>query len=90
MTDNVVSLGKAAIHSDRRDQFAQSVAEAFEAYVAKTGHEPDAVAFIMGGIKQQSVTSWDVHGESEQGVISFLSMSALHLSAAAMDGRQGL
>lgn len=83
MTGNVVSLGKASVQSERREAFLQTVAQAFERYVAEFGEEPDGVVYAMGGAHQSTIVGWDVHGRSETAVTSVLSMSAVHMLAEA-------
>lgn len=90
MADNIVSLGKADLHSQRRDAFMQAVAATFERYVAHYGYEPDAIVYVMNGAKQGSLIGWEVGGDSEGGAVSCLALAAVHVMAEAQSGRQGL
>lgn len=88
MSENVVSIGKAAIQSERREQFLATIAQAFERYVSAYDEEPDALVFVLNGVFQPSVIGWDIHGPSENGVTSVLSIAAVHASAEAESCRK--
>jgi hypothetical protein len=89
MSDNVVKLGQAAVDSPRRTLFLQTVAAAFEEFVAAYGREPDAIVYVLNGIKQPSQVGWCIEGESGEGVTSTLALAACHLQAEAASTRQG-
>lgn len=90
MSENVVSIGKAAIVSERREAFLQAVAQTFERYVAEFGYEPDAIVYTLNGTHQASLIGWDIQGASQDGAVSILALSAVHVLAEAQKGRQGL
>jgi hypothetical protein len=87
MTGEVVSIGKAAINSDRRASFMAAVAQSFELYVADYGHEPDAIVYTLSGIKQPSRTAWVIEGESRGGATSVLCLAAMHMAREAQADR---
>ncbi|WP_395443591.1 hypothetical protein [Caulobacter sp. UC70_42] len=90
MSENVVSIGKASIVSERREAFLQAVAQTFERYVSKYGYEPDAIVYIMNGTHQPSLIGWDIQGQSQGGAVSVLALAGAHVMAEAQNGRQGL
>jgi hypothetical protein len=90
MSENVISIGKAAIQSERREQFLQAVAQTFERYVAEYGYEPDAIVYTMNGTHQASLIGWEIQGASQGGVVSVLALSGAHVMSEAQQGRQGL
>lgn len=83
MSENVFRLGSADIDSSRREAFMLAVAQSFEIYVNAYGEEPDAVAFVIGGALQPTHSGWEIHGESQRGGTTFLSLAAIHLNAEA-------
>lgn len=87
---NVVRFGSADIRSDRRAAFLVAVAQTFDRYVSEFGFEPEAIVYLMNGLKQPSLVGWDIQGESQGGPASILSLGAVHLMAEAQAGRQGL
>lgn len=62
---SVVSLHGQSIESDRRKQFIDAMATAFDGYVEKVGYEPEAVAWGFAGVRQPARTHWLVTGDSE-------------------------
>ncbi len=83
MSENVVSLRGGEVSNDRRDRFVQAVAATFDKYVKDYGVEPDAMVYIMGGIKQRALIGWDINGESTEGTTSFLALAAVHMTTEA-------
>lgn len=90
MGADVVTLRGGPIENERRAAFLQPVAASFDHYVEANGQEPDAVVYVMCGIKQSSQIAWDIHGDSAGGPTSILSLAAVHCMAEAQSGRQGL
>lgn len=90
MSENVVSLKGGSLNQERRDQFAKAVAISFDRYVEEYGSEPDALVYVLCGIRQPSHIAWDVQGDSKGGVTSVLSIAAMHCAAEAQSARQGL
>lgn len=89
MSAEVISLGGGPITAKRRELFARAVSEAFDLYVRDYAVEPEAVVFVLNGVKLSSQISWHVTGESEDGVVSVLALAAVHMLAEAQSGRQG-
>lgn len=90
MSGEVVSIGKAAIVSDRRASFMAAVAQSFERYVSDHGFEPDAIVYTLCGLKQPSRIAWDIQNESQGGPTSILALAAVHMLAEAQSSRQGI
>lgn len=90
MSENVVSIGKAAIASDRRAAFMAAVAQSFELYVAEYGFEPDAIVYTLCGLKQPSRIAWVIEGESQGGPTTILALAAVHTLTEAGSSRQGI
>lgn len=88
MTDNVVSIHGAEISNARREAFMRAVAASFDIYVEARGEEPEALVYVLCGVKQPSQIGWDVHGESRAGVTSVLSLAATHCLSEAAPPRQ--
>lgn len=89
MSDNVVSIGNAPIHSARRQRFMEALAQAYDIYVTDWDEEPDALVFTLRGVFQPSEVSWMVEGESQRGMASILSLAAVHLAKEVGDLQQG-
>ena len=49
---DVVALGKARVDDDRKRAFLDVLAAAYDDYVNGQGQVPDAIAFVLGGLKQ--------------------------------------
>lgn len=90
MSDNVISFSGAPIDSERREAFVQAVAASFDQYLTEYGYEPDAIVYVMCGLKQPSRISWDIRGDSERGATSILAVAALHCTAEAAARRLGI
>lgn len=90
MTATVVSIKGGEIENERRATFLQAVAASFDRYVSENGQEPDALVYVMCGLKQPSQIAWDIRGDSMGGPVSVLSLAAVHCLAEAQSGRQGL
>lgn len=88
MTDNVISLNGGAIENERRQAFMQTVAAAFDKYVADHGSEPDAIVYILCGLTQTSSIGWDIKGGSADGATTLLSLAAVHMLSEAGARRQ--
>ena len=87
MSENVVALKRGTqIANARREAFLQAVSASFDHYVEKQGHEPDAVVYVLCGLKQTSSIGWHVTGDSEGGATSVLSMAAVHCLTEAGRG----
>lgn len=67
--------------SIRRADFLQTIAESFDLYVERNGYEPDALAYVLTGIKQRSRVGWMMGGESEGAGTAVLSIAQAHLTA---------
>ena len=90
MSDNVHKLGAGPLDSRRRDAFIQAVAQSFDLYVEVNGYEPDAIVYVLAGVRQQSRIAWHIEGESQGGPTSILSIAAVHCMTEAGRSRQGL
>lgn len=90
MSENVVSLKGGPIENERREAFLQAVAASFDLYVESHAQEPDAIVYVLCGVKQPSRIAWDIRGESAGGPTSILSIAAVHCLAEAGASRQGL
>jgi hypothetical protein len=90
MSENVVSLHGGDIANARRQAFVQAVAASFDLYVEAYGHEPDAIVYVLCGLKQPSRIAWDIHGDSMGGPTSILSIATVHCQAEAAASRQGI
>lgn len=89
MSDNVTSItGVRGQHGNpRRTAFAETVAAAFDTYVADFGVEPETIVFVLNGLTQESHVSWHITGASEKGATSVLCYAAVHLLAEAQASR---
>ncbi len=83
MTADVISLKGGEIKNERRALFVQAVAATFDFYVERHGYEPDALVYVICGLKQPSIVAWDIRGESKGGGGSILSQAAVHVLAEA-------
>lgn len=90
MTGNVISLKGGAIENERREAFMRAVATSYDLYAESYGHDPDALVYVLCGIKQPSQIAWEIQGESQGGPLSVLAIAAVHCQAEAAQGRQGL
>lgn len=90
MSDNVVALGSNPITSERRRSFMEAVAQSYEAYIVEHGYEPEALVYVLAGTHQASHIAWHVEGQSQSGVVSVLSLAAVHCLTEAGQSRQGL
>lgn len=90
MTADVVSLRGGEVENERRAAFVQAVAASFDLYVERNGQEPDAVVYVLCGIKQPPQIAWDIRGDSMGGPTSILSIAAVHCQAEAAQSRQGI
>lgn len=82
MTDaptNVISIGGAPICNDRKAAFLDAVATSFDAYIKDFGAEPDAIVYVLGGIKQTARPGWSMYGESMDGATSMKAFAAMAL-----------
>lgn len=86
----VISIRGADHSSERRASFLNTVAAAFDEYVATYGYEPDAIVYTLAGITQASQIGWDINGASTGGVTSILALAAIHATKEAGETRQGL
>jgi len=86
----VVSIRGADHTSDRRASFLNTVAAAFDEYVASYGYEPDAIVYTLAGLTQASQIGWDINGASEGGVTSILALASIHMTKEAGETRQGI
>jgi hypothetical protein len=90
VTDNGVSLKGGAVENERRTAFMRAVASSYDLYLEAVGEEPDAIVYVLCGIRQQSRIAWDIHGDSAGGPTSILSLAAVHCMAEAQCARQGI
>lgn len=90
MSADVVSLKGGPVTSQRREEFVQAVAASFDLYVESLGAEPDAIVYVMGGIKQTSRISWHMSGETEGGATTMLCVAAAHCQAHVSNGLKEL
>lgn len=89
MSENVVSFNGGPVDNERRQLFVQAVAASFDLYVNSYGYEPDALVYVLCGLKQASQIAWDIRGESKAGPTSILSLAAIHCLTEAGTARQG-
>lgn len=68
------------IADDRKAAFLDAVAQSYERYVADFGEVPDALACVMGGLKQRARVSYEINGASRDGAISFLALATMALT----------
>lgn len=87
---NVVSLKGGEVENERREAFMRAIATSYDLYVTDNGQDPDAVVYILCGLKQPSVIAWDIQGASMDGASSILSLAAVHCLTEAGASRQGL
>lgn len=79
-TPRVVSLdGEAMSNSFHRQQLLQTVAEAYDAYKKKNPEEPDAIAFVLGGMRQTAAAGWYVGGDTVGATTTFLCLAQVTL-----------
>ena len=85
MKENVVSISGAdvEINNPRRDRFMKAVVNSFDLYVRDNGHEPEAIVYVLCGLKQSSRIAWDVTGDSAGGATSIIALAAAHMLAEA-------
>ncbi len=88
MSAKVVSLKGGEIENERRAAFMQAVAASFDLYVSDHGHEPEAIVYVLCGLKQPSHIAWDIQGDSQGGPMSIISIAAVHCMAEAQVSRQ--
>lgn len=90
MTENVVSLKGGPVENERRAAFLQAVAASYDIYTADNEHEPDAIVYVLCGLKQTSYIGWDIRGDSTDGPMSILSIAAVHCLKEAQSSHQSL
>lgn len=90
MTDTVISLRGGAFENERRAAFLQAVATSYDLYVTDHGEEPDALVYVLCGLKQPSRIAWEIQGPSMGGASSILSLAATHCLAEAAAPRREL
>lgn len=90
MSASVVTLNGGPLQNESRAAFVQAVAASFDLYVERHGHEPDAIVYVLCGLKQPSTIAWDIRGDSMGGPTSVLSIAAVHCQAEAASSRQGV
>lgn len=88
--ENVVSLTGAKVDNDRRSRFVQCVAQSFDKYVADNGYEPEAIVYVLCGLKQSSRIAWDIHEGSAGGATSIIALAAVHMMAEAQENYESL
>ena len=77
MTDNNVhALNGADIASDRRREFLNDVASAFDAYTKDYETEPEAIVFVLGGITSPTRMAYSTTGTSQSGASSMLALAS--------------
>ena len=88
MSDKVVSIKGGEIENERRAAFVQAVAASFDLYLEATGVEPEAIVYVLCGLKLPARIAWDIRGDSIGGGSSILSMAAIHCMAEATQRRE--
>ena len=73
---NVHALNGADIASDRRREFLNDVASAFDAYTKDFETEPEAIVFVLGGIAQWTRAAYTTTGTSQSGATSMLALAS--------------
>ena len=83
---DIVALGKARVDDDRKRAFLYVLAAAYDDYVNGQGQVPDAIAFVLGGLKQAGQPSYMVNGDSRGGSTTWLTFASACLMREAMNG----
>ena len=83
---DVVALGKARVDDDRKRAFLDVLAAAYDDYVSGQGQIPDAIAVVLGGLKQAGQPSYMVNGDSQGGSTTWLTFASACLMREAMSG----
>ena len=77
MTDtNVHVLNGGTLDSERRREFLNDVASAFDLYVKDFEIEPEAIVFVLGGITQPTRVAYATTGTSQSGATSMLTLAS--------------
>lgn len=90
MSENVISIKGGDVVNERREAFSRAVLLSYDRYVTENGYEPDAIVYVLNGVTKASQIAWDVQGGSMGGVVSVLSLAAIHCLAEAQASRQGI
>ena len=87
MTDtNVHVLSGATLDSDRRREFLNDVASAFDLYVKDFEHEPEALVFVFGGITDPVRVAYSTTGVSATGATSMLALASATIMKRIVNG----
>lgn len=62
-------------HDERRADFLQAVTQSYDRYVSDFGQRPDAVVYILGGVRQSARAHWAVDGDSRGAATSMLAFA---------------
>jgi len=76
MSENVVLLrGGGDMGRNEKQAFLDTVAMSYDDYSTDYGEAPEAIAYVLGGVKQTALGGWHITGETSDGVTSFLALS---------------
>lgn len=84
MNENIVAFGKRAPDTERRAEFINHFAAAYDDYVAQLGYEPEAAFHVFTGCTQATRSGWMVKGNSEGAASPLLALAGLALSQYAL------
>lgn len=71
----VVSLHGLEIEPERRKIFLAAVAQSYDIYQRNHGVEPEAIVYVLGGLKQTASVAWHLEGDSRGGPTSMLAFA---------------
>lgn len=83
--EKVVSLTGAPVTEDRREAFLAAVGLSYDLYVKSEGAEPDAIVYVLNGLRKSSRLGWHTSGESQGGSTAIIALAAIHIMAEAQN-----
>lgn len=65
---------------DRKAEFVNHMAQCFDSFTQRNGHEPDASVFVFCGLKQPADVFWTIRGDSQGGSTTILAFAQAAIS----------
>jgi hypothetical protein len=80
----IVPLGAAPIDTDRRREFIEALAAAYDNYTDLMGEEPDAMVLLMGGAAQSFRVTHLMQGDTRGRASAFMALAAIALQRSVI------
>lgn len=86
MADPTPLRPATAVRSDRKAEFVRQLSQSFDLFIERTGEEPEAVVFVLTGIKQGTQCGYLVLGESQGNATGVLAKAMAIVTHEAIHG----